>query len=60
MKICIEFPNKKRFPTKKDAETAIFLIGNYYLNLYIYFCDTCQGWHLSSKNESSYLKNNRG
>ena len=56
MKICIEFPNKKRFPTKKDAETAIFLIGNYYLNLYIYFCDTCQGWHLSSKNESSYLK----
>ena len=53
MKTCFEHPDKKRFDTEKDAETAI-LTSNF-KNLRCYRCDTCQGWHLTSKN-----KNNTG
>lgn len=48
MKHCSMFPSKKRYATKKDAETAILLINN--VELRIYFCTTCGGWHLTSKN----------
>ena len=47
MKICFEYPNKKRYNTKKDAETAILLINDVKLN--IYNCSSCDGWHLSKK-----------
>ncbi len=47
MKRCFEFPNKKRYNTKRDAETAI-LLSDKAKSLYVYFCDTCNGWHLSS------------
>jgi hypothetical protein len=46
MKKCFEQPNKKRFNTQKEAETAIILSGN--PNLRNYKCDACQGWHLTS------------
>ena len=45
-KICLEFPNKKRYNTKQDAETVILLHSK---NLLVYKCDSCQGWHLTSK-----------
>jgi len=44
--ICFEFPNKKRYNTKKEAETSILLLG--VKNLKIYRCATCHGWHLTS------------
>ena len=46
MKKCIEFPNKKRFSTKKDAETTLITLN---LDLKIYKCDTCKGWHFAKK-----------
>ena len=46
-KKCFEHPNKKRFSTEKDAETAI-LTSNF-KNLRCYYCETCEGWHLTSK-----------
>lgn len=46
MKKCLEFKNKKRYNTQKDAETAILLLNNQ--NLKTYQCDTCHGWHLAS------------
>lgn len=49
MKKCFQFPNKKRFNTKKDADKAILLTSNN--NLYIYYCDSCYGWHLASKDK---------
>lgn len=45
MKKCFEFPNKNRYNTKKDAETAILLSDNQNLN--IYKCPSCRGWHLT-------------
>ena len=48
MKKCLEYPNKNRYNTKKDAETAILLqLDN--RNLNVYHCDTCEGWHLTSR-----------
>jgi len=47
MKNCLEFPKKKRFNVKQDAEKAIFLLDN--KNIRVYLCKTCDGWHLSSK-----------
>ena len=44
-KKCLEYPNKKRHSTKKDAETSLLLIDN--KNLTIYFCESCEGWHLA-------------
>jgi hypothetical protein len=46
MKKCFEFPDKRRFASKKDAETTL-LIWN--LNYKIYQCQTCKGWHFASK-----------
>lgn len=46
-KICFEHPNKKRFSTEKDAETAI--LTSDFKNLRYYYCKTCAGWHLTSK-----------
>ena len=44
-KKCLEFPDKKRYNTKKDAEAIIsFLKGG----LFTYKCDSCDGWHLTS------------
>lgn len=48
MKRCPAFPNKKRYSTKKDAETVILI--NNSVDLHAYYCDACKGWHLSSKN----------
>lgn len=45
-KKCLEFPNKKRYNTLKDAETIISFLRE---NLSAYKCDSCQGWHLTSK-----------
>ena len=51
MKRCPEFPNKKRYPTQKDAETAIIIQKSEgAVNLRSYYCDACNGWHLTSKN----------
>lgn len=46
MKTCSEHPDKNRYNTNKDAETAIILSGN--KNLKTYYCDFCKGWHLAS------------
>lgn len=47
MKKCFEFPNKKRYTTQRDAETAILLSEN--KEIQHYKCETCNGWHLTSK-----------
>ena len=49
MKKCLEFPNKKRYNTQRQAETAILLIDK--RNLRTYNCGTCGGWHLTSRPE---------
>ena len=46
MKKCFEHPNKKRYNTEKDAETAILLSEK--PDLRTYRCDACGGWHLTS------------
>lgn len=46
MKKCLEFPNKNRYNTWRDAETAILLLDKQ--NLRAYQCQTCRGWHLTS------------
>lgn len=46
MKRCLEFYWKVRYNTKKDAETSILYSG---INLKSYYCETCKGWHLTSK-----------
>lgn len=46
MKKCYQYPDKKRYNTQKDAETALLLINNE--SLRFYKCDACQGWHLTS------------
>ena len=45
MKKCFAFPNKVRYSTKKDAETAILLYND--INLDTYSCESCSGWHLT-------------
>lgn len=54
MKKCNKHPDKNRYNTQKDAETAI-LVQQYALfrktRLRCYPCDTCDGWHLTSKEE---------
>jgi len=51
MKRCPEFPNKKRYPTEKEAETAIIIQRSEgSVELDCYHCDACNGWHLTSKN----------
>ncbi len=47
-KKCFEFPNKTRFNSQRDAETAI-LLSDKQKDLRTYRCDTCNGWHLTSK-----------
>lgn len=47
-KICFEFPDKKRYNFQKDAEAQIFLSENS-TKLRSYYCQTCKGWHLTSK-----------
>jgi hypothetical protein len=47
MKKCLEFPDKRRYNTRNDAETAILLSDN--RELRTYHCETCGGWHLTSK-----------
>ena len=45
MKKCVEFPDKKRHNTQKDAETAVLFVDN--VDLRAYFCETYSGWHLA-------------
>ena len=45
MKKCIEFPNKRRYATEKEAITAMLVIGK--KNLKTYRCECCGGWHLA-------------
>ena len=50
MRRCPEFPNKRRFPTYRDAETAtIIMASEHDIEFEIYHCDACKGWHLTSK-----------
>lgn len=46
MKKCFDQPNKRRYNTERDAETAILLVEN--KDLRVYKCDSCKGWHLTS------------
>jgi hypothetical protein len=49
MKRCSEFPRKRRYATRRDAETAILLSDDNIKNdLAIYYCGTCRGYHLTS------------
>jgi hypothetical protein len=51
MKKCFEQPNKNRYNTEKDAETAILMSSvDWQIELRSYHCDACDGWHLTSKN----------
>jgi hypothetical protein len=47
---CLESPNKTRFATQQDAAVASrqieFRDGR---RLYIYECQGCNGWHLTSE-----------
>lgn len=52
MKTCFEHPDKKRFFTEKDAETAI--LTSDFKDLRCYYCDACEGWHLTSKLKKYY------
>ena len=45
MKKCIEFPNKRRYATEKEAIAAMLIIGK--KNLKTYQCECCGGWHLA-------------
>jgi len=50
MKRCPEFPNKRRYPTKKDAETVIIIMASEHdIEFKTYYCEACKGWHLASK-----------
>ena len=49
-KVCFIQPNKVRYNTQKDAETAILILSSYVLRTY--FCTGCGGWHLTSKQKS--------
>jgi hypothetical protein len=49
MKTCFEHPNKKRHNTQQEAETSLLLLNN--KNLRTYHCESCDGWHLTSKME---------
>lgn len=54
MKKCYKHPDKNRYNTQKDAETAI-LVQQHALfrktRLRWYHCDVCDGYHLTSKTE---------
>lgn len=47
MKTCLEHPDKNRYNTEKDAETAILLSD--VKTLRSYRCPACKGWHLTSQ-----------
>lgn len=50
MKKCHLHPNKNRYNTQREAETAILAsseVGR--PELRYYYCDTCTGFHLTSK-----------
>jgi hypothetical protein len=51
MKKCFEHPNKKRYNTKQNAESAMLM--SECKDLRIYYCDTCSGWHLTSKTKKN-------
>lgn len=51
---CLEHPHKKRHNTQQEAETSLLLLDN--KNLRIYKCDSCNGWHLTSKIEKKMTK----
>lgn len=53
-KKCYQFPDKKRFSTKKDAETQIFLIDS--VSLDAYYCNTCRTDGTSPKRNNLYCK----
>lgn len=50
MKKCFTYPNKRRYTTQKDADTAILLLDN--KGLRTYYCQGCDGWHLTSKSQN--------
>jgi hypothetical protein len=47
MKKCFTHPNKNRYNTQREAETAILLADK--PDLRCYQCAGCGGWHLTSK-----------
>jgi hypothetical protein len=49
MKRCAEFPNKRRYSTKEDAETVIIIMASEHdIEFRTYYCEACKGWHLAS------------
>lgn len=50
MKKCFEFSEKIRYDTQGQAETAILVLDK--RDLRTYKCNTCGGWHLTSKPEN--------
>lgn len=57
MKRCPEFPNKRRFPTQKDAETVIIIMaGEHDIEFTTYYCESCKGWHLTSTPDPEFKK----
>lgn len=50
MKKCYLHPNKNRYNTQWDAETAILASSEPgQPELRYYYCDACTGYHLTSK-----------
>lgn len=50
MKKCHLHPNKNRYNTQYDAETAILASSDpNFPPLRYYYCDACTGYHLTSK-----------
>lgn len=46
-KICL---SKTRYETKEDAEdTVLYLLETKQIELYVYECPICRGFHLTSK-----------
>jgi len=55
MKTCHLHPNKNRYNTQRDAETAILASSEAGRpELRYYYCDTCTGFHLTSKPREWY------
>jgi len=50
---------KRRFPTEKQALEAasIQMLTNFQLELSVYRCDICHGWHLTNRQSSAHGTN---
>lgn len=55
LKVCLEFPNKNRYPTQQAVETAILLLDT--TNVRAYHCISCKGWHMTSQPVNLKIRN---